>query len=119
MASVFKPSITIFAAQMKSIIRFLFSMVIVVHCLGLTQLASALAKDKSAFVTMLNMTEEETKKDKESKECKDGDKDVHRLAVLASVAFLNSQCFSFLHSRQLPAHQFLSECPTPPPDLAA
>ena len=41
------------------------------HCMGVTQLASSLAKDKSAFIGMLNITEEETKKEKESKRKKE------------------------------------------------
>lgn len=104
------------------LLKFFTAIVIVFHCLGVTQVISALSKDKSAFVGMLSMNEEETKKEKESKE--DFDDDIkefaHKNFVTFSNVFFAAQ--NIYHSSSqiiLISHQFIIERPTPPPDVKA
>lgn len=101
------------------VFKYLVSLVILLHCIGATQLASACAKDKSAFISMLNMTEEETKKEKEAKEDADDHKDLRCKPVsIAAQSFQLNKYIDYSDSKNRIKHQFHSECTTPPPDLS-
>lgn len=103
--------------MLKSFIKYFLSLVILLHCAGVTQLVSAYSKDKSAFVGMLNMSEEETKKEKESKEEADHSKDIHSKISLTGldISFIESRIY-LADSKNRINHQFNIELPTPPPD---
>jgi hypothetical protein len=47
----------------KSLFKFLILPVILLHFAGVTQLVSSVMRDQGSFVSMLNMTEEENKKE--------------------------------------------------------
>jgi len=99
--------------------KYLLAAFLTFHCLGITQLASAYSKDKAAFVGMLNMTEEETKKEKESKEDTDDAKLFHQKPVLQpNYTLLLSDHIYYTVSRVLLTNQFVIESPTPPPDFS-
>jgi hypothetical protein len=103
--------------MLKNIFDSFFAFIILLHCIGITQLASSLSSDKSAFVGMLNMTEEETKKEKESKEDTCFDKDLKfKISGIAIPAAFPSKRETYLASKNRIEHQFLSENPSPPPD---
>lgn len=104
--------------MLKRTFRYLIAFIIMLHCLGVTQAISALSKDKGAFVSMLNVNEEETKKEKESKEDVDDMADFSCKPHLVSItAFFNGQQTYFTFSKQRPVKQFVIESPTPPPDF--
>lgn len=102
----------------KAFLRFLVSLIILFHCIGVTQLLSACAKDSSAFVGMMSMTEEESKKEKESKEDNLPDETIGQLVpILQPVAFHNFvSCILLAQKQSALNHQFWAELPTPPPD---
>jgi hypothetical protein len=106
--------------MLKHIFDSFFSFIILLHCVGITQLASSLSLDKSTFVGMLNMTEEETKKEKESKEDTCSDKDLkYKHSGFALHPTFPSIRETYLASKNRIEHQFLSENPSPPPDSLA
>ena len=104
--------------MIKKLLKYFLSLVILLHCTGVTQLVSAYSKDDSAFVSMLDMNEEETKK--ESKEDVDSTKDLRAKisTVLTSISFTEKQIY-FSGSKSRVNHQFIIELPTPPPDFKA
>ncbi len=106
--------------MIKKSIKYFLSLVILLHCTGVTQLVSACSKDNSAFVTMMNMNEEETKKEKESKEDTECINDLRgKVAALApNISFTEKQIY-FSGSKSRVNHQFIIELPTPPPDFMA
>lgn len=101
-------------------VRFLVSVVIFFHCVGVTQLLSAYTKDSSAYVGMMSMTEEESKKEKESKEDNLPDEIMGQLVpVLKPVGFQKFvTCVLLTQKHAILNHQFWAELPTPPPDSA-
>lgn len=104
--------------MIESLLKFFLSLVILLHCVGVTQLASAVTKDKSAFVGMLNMNEEETKKEKESKEDVDDVKDILQKPYLSQAhLLLTGKHIYYSDSKNRISHQFIIESPTPPPDF--
>lgn len=109
--------------MLAQLFKYTTALVILLHCLGVTQLASSYAKDKTAFVSMINMAEEETKKEKE---CGDEDTEEffsttqHQKVAFAEVhSFFTVQNIYFLQSLKRITHQFVIESPTPPPDFKA
>lgn len=104
--------------MIRSALKYLFAFVITLHCLGATQALSAYAKDKSAFIGMLNINEEETKKEKE---CKDEVDDMEHAsfkpALVAVNVFFTGQCAYYADYKNEAFGQFVIESPTPPPDL--
>lgn len=109
--------------MLTQLIKYTTALVILLHCLGVTQLASSYAKDKTAFVCMVNMAEEETKKEKE---CGDEDTEEffsttqHQKVASAGVqTFFIVKNIYFLESLKRITHQFVIESPTPPPDFKA
>ncbi len=102
---------------MKKLIRHFLALVILLHCVGITQLVSTYSKDTSALIGMLSMNEEETKKEKESKEEADYSKDIYpkNSTLLSPVAFTGKYIY-FCCSKSRINHQFIIELPTPPPD---
>lgn len=104
--------------MLKKIFKSFVSFIIVFHCMGATQLVSAYSKDYSAFVGMLNMTEEETKKEKESKEDSDYSKDIRQkiYSPITPVSFTGKRIY-FSGSKNRVTHQFVIERPSPPPDF--
>lgn len=107
--------------MLNRIIKYLIAVVIVFHCLGVTQVISALSKDKATFVGMLSMNEEETKKEKESKEDIDDEiKDFeHKNFPVFSNVFFAAQHIYQSNSQIIISYQFVIENPTPPPDCRA
>lgn len=106
--------------MISALLKYLISLVILLHCMGATQLASALAKDKSAFIGMLNMTEEETKKEKESKEDNDDSKTIVGKPLVTSLQYtLKGKRFFYTRFAPCLFQQFVIELPTPPPDSRA
>jgi len=106
--------------MLKKLLKGFVSFTIVLHCIGITQFVSSYAGDKSVFTGMLNMNEEETKKEKESKEDADSSKDFRskNSCLITDSSFIGKHIyFSFSKSRT--NHQFIIELPTPPPDFKA
>lgn len=102
---------------MRKFLKYFLSLVILLHCIGAMQLLSAYAKDRSTFVGMLSMNEEETKKEKESKEDTDYSKDIRsRITSIISPLALTGSRIYFCCSKSRINHQFIIELPTPPPD---
>ena len=98
----------------KGRLKYFLSFILALHCLGVTQLASAVAKDKTVFVGMLSINEEETKKEKEGKGCFDFVKGIQDSPTLNLFA-LNCMLYSeFKHKVYEP---FVIESPAPPPDF--
>lgn len=105
---------------MKKSLKYLVSLVILFHCLGVTQLVSAYSKDGSTFTSMLNMTEEETKKEKDSKEDNEGNEALKQRHVSVSpLAFQVLQIAYFFNCQHRLKHQFHPDNTTPPPDRLA
>lgn len=105
---------------MASVLKFLVSFAIVLHCTGVTQYISAHAENKSSFVSMLSMTEEETKKEKEAKDDSNDSKDLFSKHLLAELHLITEQSFIlFLSAKDRLIKQYNAECPTPPPDFTA
>jgi hypothetical protein len=108
--------------MLAKLIKYTTALVILLHCMGATQLASSYAKDKTAFVSMINMAEEETKKEKE---CGDEDTEEffstqHHKVTFAQVHTLFTvKNIYFRESLRRITHQFVIESPTPPPDFNA
>ena len=102
---------------MKGLLKYLISLVILLHCTGVTQLVAAYTKDTSALIGMVNMNEEETKKEKESKEDTDHSKEFHQKisSLIAAVSFADKHIY-YCGSKSRISHQFVIELPTPPPD---
>ncbi len=100
--------------------KYLLSAVILFHCLGVTQLFSACSKDSSAFVGMINMNEEETKKEKESKEDADFFNLIHsRILFPVSTHTFAKKNSYFSSPKKRINYQFIIENPTPPPDFCS
>ena len=109
-------------SMLTKLLKYITALVILLHCLGVTQVMSSCAKDRSAFISMLNMNEEETKKEKES-----SDEDTFELyndstpkfTLVQSVIYNTGEKFYFSHTLKGISHQFVIESPTPPPDFTA
>lgn len=92
-------------------------MVVVLHFVGATQFASSCAKDKTRFMTMLNMTEEETKKEKDSKDELPeiaGINHIHSFNIANLIYAEKALCF--LSVADNVDHQYIADRQTPPPD---
>jgi hypothetical protein len=102
---------------MKKFFRHFLALVILLHCVGVMQLVSTYSKDTSVWIGMLSMNEEETKKEKESKEDVDYSKDIYpkNITVISPLAFTGKYIY-FCCSKNRVNHQFIIELPTPPPD---
>jgi|ERR1043165_3815266 uncharacterized protein YxeA len=100
-------------------LKYFVSLIILFHCVGLTQLLSAYNKNAGTFVSMLSQTEEETKKEKESKE--DDCSKEYQLEYFAAQEHVQKsiQLIYLNDSKSRITHQFVIELPTPPPDLTA
>jgi hypothetical protein len=100
--------------------KYFLSVVILLHCIGVTQLVSAYSKNNSAFVGMINMNEEETKKEKESKDDTDYSKDIRLKfsSISTPLTFIDERIY-FRNSKNRINYQFIIELPTPPPDSLA
>ncbi|HLP20520.1 MAG TPA: hypothetical protein VK174_09480 [Chitinophagales bacterium] len=108
--------------MLKNLLKYLTALVIMLHCIGATQLASAYAKDKSSFVSMVTMSEEETKKEKESCDEDDADfwNDVRCKLQLRNTYLSSAIMHSYMHDTlNRLFYQFVLESPTPPPDFLA
>jgi hypothetical protein len=106
--------------MLRTIFQTLFFATMLLHCLGIAQLAFSLSKNKTTVISMFNGTEEETKKNKESKEDIDPDK----IFSFTDSSVNESAHFAagsnpYFNSKSTIQHQFLLEFPTPPPDLRA
>ncbi len=109
--------LTIFATMPGRYFRCLLSLLVVLHFAGLTQLVSAYARDKASYVSMLNMNEEESKKEKDTTE--DDlletaflDKQVQQLALVV----ITEHSVQLVASASLVQHQFIGDQHTPPPN---
>ena len=102
---------------MKKFLRHFLALVILLHCVGVTQLVSTYSKDTSALIEMLSMNEEETKKEKESKEDVDYSKDIYsrNITLTSPLAFIGNYIYFCCYKNRI-NHQFIIELPTPPPD---
>lgn len=103
-------------------LKYLTALIILLHCIGATQLVSAYAKDKSSFVSMLTMTEEESKKEKES--CDEDDVELYsefrcKTQEVNTYHFFSEENIYFRLSLKRISYQFVIESPTPPPDFLA
>ncbi len=102
----------------KHYFKLLIAFTIFLHCTGATQFVSAYSKDKSAFIGMLSMTEEETKKEKEAKEDFDDTKHYKTRHLFSPVSFHPRDSRLYLSESKLRiTNQFVSDNPSPPPDL--
>lgn len=100
------------------LIRFFCVAAILLHCLGVTQLLSSYAKDTGAFISMLNMTEEETKKEKADSEFEELGSEARIKQVLFNFSLTNHPTQLYQHNAKesIPL-QFSADSPTPPPDF--
>ena len=99
---------------------YIVAALLTLHCMGATQLVSACAKDKASFVRMLTLTEEETKKEKDSKSDDDTDHEFKcRQKLFYTTSLHNKVVHHFTHRHQQVIHQFIGELTTPPPDCKA
>lgn len=104
---------------MKFVRNFL-ALIILLHCVGVTQLVSTFSKDTSTLIGMLSMNEEETKKEKEGKEDVDYSKDIYpKCSTLISPLASLGKYIYFCDFKNRISHQFIIELPTPPPDFKA
>lgn len=108
-----------FAKQLmiKQTFRHFLAYVILLHCLGVTQFASSYARDKSAFVSMLNMAEEETK---HSNGKEDSDNLKHfknQSAFTLASLFMEDNRIYISEAKVRITDQFISDNVTPPPDF--
>lgn len=100
--------------------NYFFTIIFFFHCLGVTQLFSAYAKDSSTFVGMINMNEEETKKEKESEEDANYFNLYHSkiLFPVSAHSFVKKNSY-FSTSKNRINYQFIIESHTPPPDFCS
>ena len=105
---------------MRKFANYFFTVIFFFHCLGTTQLFSAYLKDTSAFVNMLSMNEEETKKDKGSEEDADYFNLFHSkiLFSVSAHSFVKKNSY-FSTSKNRINYQFIIESHTPPPDFCS
>jgi hypothetical protein len=105
--------------MIKHILKLFLAFVILLHCLGVTQFASSYARDKSAFVSMLNMAEEETKHNS-GKEDSDNLKHFKSQShfILASL-FMEDNRIYISEAKVRITDQFISDNVSPPPDFQA
>lgn len=97
--------------------RSILSLLVVLHFAGLTQLVSAYARDKASFISMVNQSEEESKKEKESQE------EIFP-EWLACVKAVEQPITGSIIEGDMPAPcrsdavnaQFIGDCLTPPPN---
>lgn len=102
-------------------LKYFVLLAILLHCTGISQLANACTKNSDAVISMLNMTEEENKKEKETKEeDTDDSKEIRlrHLQVYGNSIILQTS-LSYAHTHRLAQHQYSADQPTPPPDFAA
>ncbi len=102
---------------MLQFIKPLLGLIVFMHCLGVTQLCSAFVKNNSVFISMIDMSEEETKTEKECKDECDSDKNIHPTLHLATaeLAYTLSHTYYGIPQNRI-GYQFVIESPTPPPD---
>jgi hypothetical protein len=99
---------------------YIVAVLLTLHCMGATQLVSAYAKDKASFVRMLTMTEEETKKEKDTKGDDDNDHEFkYRQKIFYSTSLHSKIISQFVHRHEQAICQFINELTTPPPDCKA
>ncbi len=102
------------------ILKLSVSFVILLHCIGVTQYAGAYTKNSSAFVSMLTMTEEENKKESESKEDVDDTKEARVRPLQFSPVNIALQVgMGYAYAHGILMQQYTVDQPTPPPDYLA
>ena len=88
------------------------------HFSGATQWATSFAPDKTAFMNMANMAEEETKKEKDAKGDAFEQKDLDQRHFTHLIIYhLSSQKVRTAAYAEKAEDQFIFDKPTPPPDL--
>ena len=85
------------------------------HCVGFTQLVSAFYVDKSTFIGVINMPEQETKKKKDCKEEIDGNKFIEYKCLLSNTYLSNVFNQSRKNCKNVIEYQFLIGNTTLPP----
>ncbi len=99
-------------------LKHLFSVIVFMHCIGVTQLCSACVKNDSAFICMIDMSEEETKTEKECKEECDLAPNTHTKCCFIASELAYTGCHTYFSNPQHRiGYQFVIESPTPPPDF--
>lgn len=94
------------------------ALLLTLHCIGATQLMSAYASDKSSFVRMLAMAEEETKKEKDCNCDDDADPEFkYRHKTDYGSAIQGKVIYLYTHHRENVFQEFINELATPPPDF--
>lgn len=98
-------------------LKLLFGLIVFMHCIGVTQLCSAFVKNNSAFISMIDMSEEETKTEKDCKDECDSAKNIHPtlLFITAELAYTVGHTYYSSPQNRI-GYQFVIESPTPPPD---
>lgn len=97
------------------------SFILLLHCIGSTQLLSAYARDKDSFVRMLAMTEEETKKEKDATpDDPESEFKLKQKHITTAIPASEGRVVYLLRYGWLQVvHQYIIELPTPPPDHLA
>ncbi len=99
-------------------LKILISAFMLLHFVGVMQLVSSYAKDKTSFANALNMNEEETKKEKDSKEDTVESKDFKPKPPLQVANFLYCEkSFGFILASEEVKHQYIADLHSPPPDF--
>lgn len=99
-------------------LKHLFSVIVFMHCIGLTQLCSACVKNNSAFISMIDMSEEETKTEKECKEECDSAPNIYSKGYFfTSELIYTGRHTYYTNPLHRVGYQFVIESPTPPPDF--
>ena len=103
-----------------SVFTCFISVILFLHCIGSTQLLSAYARNKASFVQMVTMTEEETKKEKDSSP--DDPESEFKLKQKHAVELPTAEgrvVYLLRYGWLQVIHQHIIELPTPPPDHTA
>lgn len=106
--------------MLTKLIKLCVAFVVLLHFLGLTQVLAATCKDKSSFASMMSMTEEENKKEKDDKE---NDAEWKAFQQKHSEEYTSISHFNiqqgYLNHIQAVTPQYITDQPTPPPDFTA
>lgn len=99
--------------------NFLIVLWLLMHMLGVTQVVSVYAKSNTTLASMMNLTEEETKTEKngENSELDSSDFTAEVLTLCCNPSFLDVAYKNICTQYRL-ASQFVGESTSPPPDFA-
>jgi hypothetical protein len=101
-------------------IRIFIGFLMLLHFVGASQYVCALVKDKSSFVNMAGINEEESKKEKDTKEELNDAIDTHIAAIhtFSDILAPVTSIIATLANDEI-KHQYIAEQLAPPPDVRA